>query len=74
MPEEQEALSVVEQIFKKYFENLKASPDLDEAIIKKLHEIHKKGDLADPSVFDGFVEWLEKYDGKNNTKNKEPAG
>ena len=70
MTERQEELSVIERLFEKYFQNLKDLPDLEDSIIKKLQEVHERGDLTDPSVFNEFVDWLEEY----NAKDKEPKG
>lgn len=65
MANKQESISVIEQIFKKYFDNLKGIPELDNAIIKKLQEIHQNKDLSDSSSLDEFIPWLEEYNAKN---------
>lgn len=65
MENPKQELPVIEQIFVKFFENLKASPVLDATIINNLKGIHEKGNLADPAALDGFCVWLQEYNAKN---------
>ena len=65
MVNKQESVSVIERIFKKYFDNLRRIPELDDAIIKKLQEIHQNKGLSDSSSLDEFIPWLEEYNAKN---------
>jgi hypothetical protein len=66
MPE----ISISQQIFVKFFQNLQDIYQLDDTIISQLRKLHEENKLSEPSQLDQFIEWLEKY----NAKDKESKG
>ena len=61
MPE----VSISQQIFMKFFQNLKDIYQMNETIISQLKKLHEENKLSDPSQLDQFIEWLEKYNAKD---------
>jgi len=57
-----EQISVIGQIFEKYFEALKNK--LDHAIIENLKKVFERDDLMEANLND-FIKWLEDYNAKD---------
>ena len=60
-----EQISIINQIFDRFFENL--SNKLDEKIIENLKKAFGKGKLTETKL-NAFIEWLKDF---NNAKDKE---
>ncbi len=57
-----EQISVIGQIFKKYFEALEDR--LNREIIENLRKIFERGDLTEANLNE-FIKWLEDYNAKD---------
>lgn len=61
-------LSISQEIFEKFFRNLKEKYLLDENIISQIKKLYVENKLSNPIELDNLVKWLEEY----NAKDKEP--
>lgn len=58
-------ISISQQIFLKFFGNLKEKYDLDENIISQIKKLYQENKLIDATELDNFVKWLEEYNAKD---------
>lgn len=58
-------ISISQQIFLKFFGNLKEKYDFDENIISHIKKLYQENKLTDATELDSFVKWLEEYNAKD---------
>lgn len=57
--------SISQQIFLKFFQNLKDKYDMDEEIINQLKKLYDENKLSDSIQLDNFIRWLEEHNAKD---------
>jgi len=61
MPE----VSITQQIFLRFFQELKDKCHMDEEIISQLKKLYEENKLSDPIELNNFIQWLQEYDVKD---------
>ena len=58
-------VSIGQQIFQKFFQNLREKYDIDEEIVNRIKKLYEENKLSDPAQLDKFVQWLVEYNVKD---------
>lgn len=58
-------ISIGQQIFQKFFENLREKYDIDEEIVNQIKKLHEENKLSNLTQLDKFIQWLEEYNVKD---------
>jgi len=58
-------IPITQQIFLKFFQNLKDKYHIDEEIVNRLMKLYEENKLIDSTELDKLIEWLEEYNAQN---------
>ena len=65
MEEAMSEIPITQQIFLKFFQNLKDKYHIDEEIVNRLMKLYEENKLIDSTELDKLIEWLEEYNAQN---------
>jgi len=58
-------ITITQQIFLRFFQNLKDNYHFDEKIVTRLMKLYEENKLSDQTELDKLIEWLEEYNAQD---------
>jgi len=58
-------LPITQQIFLRFFQNLKDKYYIEEEIVNRLMKLYEENKLSDSTELDKLIEWLEEYNAQD---------